>query len=179
MAIGIVLVLSFSTVVVAYSSGFFTSSAKIANKVQVGEVNVKVKEEIDRWKKDVGINIPKGTSNCWVRVYISDPTSLDGSKIYKRNQYEDKSYYEGKEFSECWKTYGDGYYYFYREIKKNEKEDQVLNLYKTIEMNSEFIQLQKKNEALKDGSYDLIIYAETVQSDGESSPPEAFAKLKK
>lgn len=167
--LSVVLLFSVMTIGATYATSYFSDKVQIHNVVEAGKIDIGVKEEIEQWKEDVGICIPAETADCWVRVYVSSPTSLDGKTIYEQEKVKD--------FDQNW-TYNEAdRYYYYNSKVLYSKEDQILNMFKEISMREEFDK-DTANESLKDGNFNVIIYAESVQDTGESSAKDAFAKLK-
>ena len=152
-----------------YKWTYLQNRNRLRNTTTIGKIDIGVKEEIKQWKEDVGISIPKGTADCWVRVYISDPTTLDGKKIYSRTKVDN--------FDENWTLDQEDGYYYYNKVVPYSEEEQILSMFKEIRMNEELA--KQENASMKEGNYNVIIYGETVQDNGEKNAKEAFAKLKK
>lgn len=157
------LILSLGTVGVTLA--FFVDEEGINNEVTVGSTDVIIKEKLtEKGKEDVKVCLPSNTSDSWIRVFVSLPTTLTGQAIYQAEAVAG--------FNEDW-TYNELDGYFYSASKLSAGEDPLeIPLYARISMNAGL--------AIEDlpNNYDIILYAEAVQDHGEANGIDAFNKLK-
>ena len=68
---------------------------------------------------------------------------------------------------DSWKTGEDGYYYYQKQLQPGQRTDTVFD-------NIVIKNIVKKEDLVP---FDILVYEESVQSEGFSSPEEAFARL--
>ena len=71
------------------------------------------------------------------------------------------------EIADSWKKGEDGYYYYQKKVLSGQRTDVIFD---KIVINNTV----KKDELV---SFDILVYEESVQAEGFSSPEEAFARL--
>ena len=74
---------------------------------------------------------------------------------------------EPLKIKDSWKTGEDGYYYYQKKVLSGQRTDVIFD--KIVIKNT-----VKKDELV---SFDILVYEESVQTEGFSSPEEAFARL--
>ena len=74
---------------------------------------------------------------------------------------------EPLKIKDSWKTGEDGYYYYQKQLQPGQRTDTVFD-------NIVIKNIVKKEDLVP---FDILVYEESVQSEGFSSPEEAFSRL--
>ena len=137
----------------------YKDQADVNNKISIEEVKASIEEKVQGGAKtNVQISIPEDAAECWVRVCLTLPTTLMGKDIYKVKKADG--------FYERWTQDGE-YYYSTRLLEPGKK----YLLFDSISANSAVNLTQLPD------NYDVILYAEAVQYNGEENGIEAFNKF--
>lgn len=147
-------------------AAYFADGDTKTNRLRIGSNDIKIIEDFNppediepgtSFKKEVTIK-NTGLSNCYARVKV----------VFTRSDMKDVSIIDWNTSS--WKyDESDGYYYYNKPLKKDEISDPLMENV-TI---SEFAEAEKLN------SYDIIIYAESIQADTFENYKDAWEEALK
>ena len=158
--VGILLSLVTLLLLIPFSKAYFSARHIVNNRLVIGQninqINTEV-SEIQGYQSDASYSDETSITNtasvdCYIRVFVA----IDSTMVSIDFEYDSQNWVYNQD---------DGYYYYKYAIKPNESTTPL------------FDEISIRNVEIKE-TFEVLIYSESVQSYGFSSPEVAFAKLK-
>lgn len=142
---------------------YLTDSDSVRNQVEMAANHIEIQEEFEPLEDpapgDVITKKPRIANLSNIPVYVR--MSAEFSSLAGKQQCEPLK------ILDSWELMDDGYYYYKKVLEAGERTEPLF----------EFVQLRADYRKEQLAPFDILVYAESVQAFGFSSPGEAFSSL--